>query len=62
MIITTVPNHPAPLYVSTPVFAVPAKLVRDTVYMPSSVAARLLGPVLRVQSREAAPRESDRRG
>lgn len=49
MIVTTIPNHPAPVYVSTPVFAVPTKLIRDTVYMPSAVAARLLNPVVRAE-------------
>ena len=45
MLITTIPNHPAPMYVSAPVYALPAKLVKDTVYMPSQVAKRLLGEV-----------------
>jgi len=43
MLITTIPNHPAPMYVSAPVYALPAKLVKDTVYMPSHLAQRLLG-------------------
>jgi hypothetical protein len=34
------------MYVSAPTYAIPAKLVRDTIYMPSSVAARMLGPTL----------------
>jgi hypothetical protein len=38
----TTPDHPAPMYVSTPTYAIPAKLARDTVYMPSHVAARML--------------------
>jgi hypothetical protein len=42
----SLPNHPAPMYVSAPTYAIPAKLVRDTIYMPSSVAARVLGPML----------------
>jgi hypothetical protein len=38
----TTPDHPAPMYVSTPTYAIPAKLARDTVYMPSHLAARML--------------------
>ena len=56
MVITTIPNHPAPMYVSAPVYALPAKLVKDTVYMPSQLAARLLGalPVLPEKAPEPA--------
>ena len=42
--IACVPDHP-PMYVSTPVLALPPQLGKETVYMPSSVAKRLLGDV-----------------
>jgi hypothetical protein len=31
------------MYVSQPTFAVSAKMAKDTIYMPSSVAAQVLG-------------------
>lgn len=43
MMITTVPNQPAQGYTSGTAGAVPSKLVRDTIYLPSPVAARLFG-------------------
>jgi hypothetical protein len=52
----TIPNHPAPMYVSAPTYAIPAKLVRDTIYMPSSVAARVLGAMVP----EKGERETER--
>lgn len=58
MVITTIPNHPAPMYASTPTFAVSPKMAKDTVYMPSSVAARLLGPIVRMD--KPAPRPAER--
>jgi hypothetical protein len=57
----SLPNHPAPMYVSAPTYAIPAKLVRDTIYMPSSVAARMLGPTLpngEVRETESVKREA----
>ena len=45
--IASVADHP-PMYVSTPVLAIPPKLVKETVYMPSSVAKRLLGDARRL--------------
>jgi hypothetical protein len=43
MIIANLPNHPSPMFVSQPTFAISAKMVKDTIYMPSSVAAKVLG-------------------
>jgi hypothetical protein len=43
MIIADFPNHPDPMYVSQPTYAVSPKVVKDTIYMPSSIAARVLG-------------------
>ena len=49
MMITTIPSHHAQLYASTSADSVPSKLVRDTIYLPSSVAARLLGNAVSVE-------------
>jgi hypothetical protein len=43
MIIANLPTHPAPMFVSQPTFAISPKMVKDTIYMPSSVAAKVLG-------------------
>jgi hypothetical protein len=44
--ISSTPELPAIAYVSSPVYHVPAKLATGTVYMPSQVAARLLGSTM----------------
>jgi hypothetical protein len=54
MIVTTIPNHP-PMYVSAPVQALPSKLVRDTIYLPSKVAERLLGAVAQAKTNNSQP-------
>jgi hypothetical protein len=41
--IANIPDHPDAMYVSQPVYTIPPKLVKDTVYMPSLVAERLFG-------------------
>ena len=61
MLITTIPNHPAPMYVSAPVYALPAKLVKDTVYMPSQLAKRLLGEATAVERQASAEALTRRR-
>lgn len=45
--------------ISMPTFAVPSKLAKETVYMPSPVAARLLGG-LRAPESSPAGRDSAR--
>ncbi|MDB4880874.1 MAG: hypothetical protein JWL60_2320 [Gemmatimonadetes bacterium] len=47
----TSPGHAAPMYASATAThdVPPSRLARDTIYMPSSVAARLLGTVMRVE-------------
>lgn len=57
--IMTLANHPAPMYVSAPTWAIPAKLVKDTVYMPSSDAARLLGPASPASAGRGVPAGQD---
>jgi hypothetical protein len=41
--IANIPDHPGAMYVSQPVHVLPTKLVKDTVYMTSAMAERLLG-------------------
>jgi hypothetical protein len=43
MIIANLPDHTAPMYISQPIYAVSPKMVKDTIYMPSRVAAEKLG-------------------
>ena len=53
MFIATIPNQPAPVY-AAPVTATQSRLLRATIYMPSSVALRLLGPLTeKAEGREA---------
>ena len=61
MNIVTTPNHPTPMFVSAPTEALPSKLVKDTIYMPSSVAALVLGGKGTPEARsgeQATPRET----
>jgi hypothetical protein len=53
-------HYPAPaltaVHIIAPATAASTKLEKDTVYMPSSVAARVLGRA----SQDASPRDGDR--
>ena len=57
MLIANHPGHPSPMFVSQPTYAVPPKMAKDTVYMPSAVAARVLGTVVARESVARAPED-----
>jgi hypothetical protein len=61
MVIADFPNHPIPMYVSQPTYAVSPKMVKDTIYMPSSIAARVLGTGDRSTRKEEVERPAVRR-
>jgi hypothetical protein len=54
MITMTLPDHPAPMYISAQQPAIPTKLVKDTVYMSSRMARQLLGNVVTEDPEDAA--------
>jgi hypothetical protein len=54
--ITNLPNHSAPMFVSQPTYAVSPTMINGTIYMPSSIAARVLGNA----ERETGNREGQR--
>ena len=58
--IAHIPDYPAAVYVSQPSCAIPSKLAKETVYLPSAVARRLLGSELPVTLPDRGPSSPDR--
>ena len=56
--IARIPDYPAAVYVSHPISAISAKMAKETIYLPSAVAMRLLAnepPVTRAAPDPSSP-------
>ena len=61
MIRSTALRHLAAYSVSLPTLAVPAKVAKETVYMPSAIAARVLGNAREAKTGGEAKQPDDER-